>query len=345
MTAPPRWIPRLPTARSKRVSVTSGIVLLLLYVGLLIAYFFDGSGGVFDPDRYDADPPAGGVLVSLTTRSVDPINQTMTLQLRLELDPSLEASGYAAGFGTQTPGRAITVSLISSNGVEPIDQLDFVYAKGEAAVSRPVTLLFTGHIRGWPFDIYRNHLMVFASAGDTALPVDVSLGGSVQNWSLAATPGDGTSGAGAANAAEVKARSYDLSFDRALGTILFGIAVVLVLLTLPVLGLFVALACYRGRRRLQPAFLGWIAALLFATVPLRNFLPGSPPPGSWVDVAVVLWVLIGLTVALVFGVRVWWRDSDPPDIAGDTPVSTEAAGPPDPTPDSPVRTTESTDQR
>ena len=68
---------------------------------------------------------------------------------------------------------------------------------------------------------------------------------------------------------------------------------------------------YRGRRKFEPAFLSWIAALLFATMTIRNFLPGAPPAGSWVDVAVVIWVMVALTVALFFGVGSWWRYSRP----------------------------------
>ncbi len=48
-------------------------------------------------------------------------------------------------------------------------------------------------------------------------------------------------------------------------------------------------------------FHGWIAAMLFATIPIRNFFPGSPPPGSRVDVLVVLWEIVALTLALVIG--------------------------------------------
>ncbi len=40
--------------------------------------------------------------------------------------------------------------------------------------------------------------------------------------------------------------------------------------------------------------------MLFAVVPLRNILPGTPPAGSWIDQAVVIWVLIALATALVF---------------------------------------------
>jgi Domain of unknown function (DUF4436) len=36
----------------------------------------------------------------------------------------------------------------------------------------------------------------------------------------------------------------------------------------------------------------WYAAMLFAVVPLRTALPGSPAFGSWIDLTIVLWVLV-----------------------------------------------------
>jgi hypothetical protein len=51
-------------------------------------------------------------------------------------------------------------------------------------------------------------------------------------------------------------------------------------------------------------------AMLFAIVALRNFLPGNPPLGSWIDQAVVLWVLIGLVVAMALFILAWWRHRD-----------------------------------
>jgi Zn-dependent protease with chaperone function len=56
--------------------------------------------------------------------------------------------------------------------------------------------------------------------------------------------------------------------------------------------------------------LTWYGAMLFAIVPLRNILPGSPPYGSWIDQAVVLWVLIGLVVAMSLYALAWWRQRD-----------------------------------
>ena len=51
-----------------------------------------------------------------------------------------------------------------------------------------------------------------------------------------------------------------------------------VLITLAVVALFVVVNTFRGRRKVEPAFLAWIAAMHFATIPIRTFLPGSPPP-------------------------------------------------------------------
>jgi len=50
--------------------------------------------------------------------------------------------------------------------------------------------------------------------------------------------------------------------------------------------------------------------MLFAVVPLRNFLPGAPPTGAWVDQAIVLWVLIGLASAMAIYMVAWHRDSE-----------------------------------
>jgi len=70
---------------------------------------------------------------------------------------------------------------------------------------------------------------------------------------------------------------------------------------LPIVCWVVGLKLYREDRLFEAGFLGWIAAMLFATIPIRNFFPGSPPPGSWVDVLVTLWVVVALTAALVLG--------------------------------------------
>jgi Domain of unknown function (DUF4436) len=48
--------------------------------------------------------------------------------------------------------------------------------------------------------------------------------------------------------------------------------------------------------------------MLFATVPLRTFLPGSPPIGSWIDFTIVLWVIVALVTGLGLYVTAWSRE-------------------------------------
>ena len=50
--------------------------------------------------------------------------------------------------------------------------------------------------------------------------------------------------------------------------------------------------------------------MLFAVIPIRNFLPGSPPPGAWIDQALVIWVLMALVGTMGFYMVTWYRQSD-----------------------------------
>ena len=116
----------------------------------------------------------------------------------------------------------------------------------------------------------------------------VIVDGQVQGWQLArhldpTMPGSGV----------------DLTFHRSLAIVLFGLSLVAVLILLPVTTWIVGWKLFREDRLFEAGFLGWIGAMLFATIPIRNFFPGSPPPGSWVDVLVTLWVIVALAVVLL----------------------------------------------
>jgi len=101
-----------------------------------------------------------------------------------------------------------------------------------------------------------------------------------------------------------------ITLHRAKGQLIFDVGICLVLISLPVLALWVAIPVAMGRTSFLPPLTTWYGAMLFAIVPLRNILPGSPPYGSWVDQSIVLWVLIGLVVALTLFLVGWWRQRD-----------------------------------
>jgi uncharacterized protein DUF4436 len=72
--------------------------------------------------------------------------------------------------------------------------------------------------------------------------------------------------------------------------------------------LFAAIQMVTRRRPFFPPFGTCYAAMLFAVVPLRNFLPGSPPTGAWIDQTIVIWVLLGPAVAMMIYIVAWYRD-------------------------------------
>jgi hypothetical protein len=87
----------------------------------------------------------------------------------------------------------------------------------------------------------------------------------------------------------------------------FAIVILCILVAIAAVGLFVAVQTFRDRRRFQSPMTTWYAAMLFAVVPLRNSLPGSPAFGSWIDLTVVLWVLVALVVSMLLYIAAWWR--------------------------------------
>ena len=104
--------------------------------------------------------------------------------------------------------------------------------------------------------------------------------------------------------------SVIITLRRAKGPLIFDLGICLVLICLPTLALLVAVPMALGRRKFLPPFATWYAANLFAIVPLRNILPGAPPPGSWIDQAIVQWVLIALAAAMALYIFAWVRQGD-----------------------------------
>lgn len=273
------------------------VLVVLLYAGLLVAYFVDGRSG---PTAGPEKPPAGGVLVQVKPISVDPLSGTMTVDISIDLDESLVDEDASVPL-SQAPKSDLTVVVNRTLAGAPLR------FPAHATIGTTRSQLTTpGFIRDWPFDHYETPLVLSASTGTnaaSALPTSLHFEGAVQGWHLWAEPDPDSAGA------VDKLAIVTVGFERALGVVLFGGVLVLVLVTLPVIGLSVVLNVARGRREFEPAFLSWIAAMLFATIPIRNFLPGSPPAGSWIDVTIVLWVVVALAVGLVVGVVAWRRQS------------------------------------
>jgi hypothetical protein len=177
------------------------------------------------------------------------------------------------------------------------------YAASDVISPIETSLVMDGQIENWPFDRYSVRSIMMAveqDAGGESVPLPTTVQPSkrgIPGWdiSVAETPlGDGVV-------------AVDIALTRSGSTVVFGIVLLSLMVIIPVLVVTVAVVVLRGRRKVEVTALGWMGAMLFATIPLRNFLPGSPPIGSWIDYLIVLWVLAALVAGLVLFVVAWIR--------------------------------------
>jgi hypothetical protein len=187
---------------------------------------------------------------------------------------------------------------------------DLQYPVGKAPAQVSTTIEAHGDPGNWPFDTYKTEVIaadVFTGSGQNRekSPARLEASGKLDGWDATVTRVHDPSDSNPDIQDDVI-----ITLKRAKGPLIFDIGICLVLIALPVLALWVAIPVALGRTSFLPPMVTWYGAMLFAIVPLRNILPGSPPYGSWIDQAVVLWVLIGLVTAMALFLSGWWQQRD-----------------------------------
>ncbi|HTY32634.1 DUF4436 domain-containing protein [Mycobacterium sp.] len=190
---------------------------------------------------------------------------------------------------------------------------DLNYPKGKAPAQLTATIEAHGNPRNWPFDKYKTEPIAadaFVGSGDNRrkVPALVEVTGALDGWNIDVERIRDPSGLRTSRSMDTG--NVVITLERAEGPLIFDLVICLVLMTLPTIALIVAIPMAMGRRKFVPPFGTWYAAMLFAVVPLRNILPGSPPPGSWIDQALVQWVLLALVTAMSLYFVSWIRQGD-----------------------------------
>ena len=193
---------------------------------------------------------------------------------------------------------------------EPANDLgDLVYPAGKTPAQLTTTLEAHGNPGNWPFDSYHTDTIsadVLVGQGDARkyIPARVEVTGALDGWDVSVQR------VGEASQESDRPDNVIITLHRAKGPLIFDLGICLVLFSLPALALAVVIQIASGKRKFVPPFVTWFAAMLFAVIPIRNFLPGAPPPGAWIDQALVLWVLIALVGAMGLYMITWYRKSD-----------------------------------
>jgi hypothetical protein len=283
--------PRPKRRRSRLLVVGIIVAVSLLYLAVVALYAVSGRAAL---TGIGSASDGVGLPIRLSPQSVDPVANRIAISL--ELQPEGEYAGDALGL---TLAKPLTILATDTDGPRAVE-----LAAGEAVSPIEAHMMTDGDVQFWPFDTYTFDSLVVVSETVGADEVPVEL-----DWSLDEHRLPGWTFEIRVSPLETVAPAYrlEMTAHRSGATVAFGVVLLALMVVLPVLVLTVAIAVYRGRRKLEATLMSWIGAMLFATIPLRGFLPGSPPIGSWIDYLIVLWVIAGLVVGLVIYVAAFLR--------------------------------------
>ncbi len=283
--------------RLRAIWVVALVAMIALVYGLVIS-LYASSGTVSDAVSDDFDT-GEGVLFRIEPQAVEATAGRITVNLDLE-----EAAGFAAEDGISVE-RTLYLLVSGAAGSRTIE-----FAAGSVPSPVSVDLIADGVIERWPFDVHTAETIFLAyydNEGErTPLETYIVATGRVPGWNISIAE-VATGGVVEFDGQPEPVFAVELTATRSGSTIAFGAVLLGLMIVMPVLVLSVAIAVYRGRRRVEASFMSWMGAMLFATIPLRTFLPGSPPIGSWIDFLIVLWVIVGLIGGLAIYVAAWFR--------------------------------------
>jgi hypothetical protein len=274
-----------------RPRIVIGVAIMMVVIGayglsLFGVHLLQKSEGPLPPlDLSQAGPDE--TVVQIRLEELKPTTNRLTVNVLIYPGESLEDKRF------DELNTDIAVRLYPPN-----DLGDLKYPAGKAPAQVSTTIQANGDPGNWPFDSYRSEpisadVFVGNGADRKRLPARVQVTGAMDGWDASTQRNSEPSETGSHNTSNVI-----VTLQRAKGPLIFDLGIILVLISLPTLALIVAIPMAMGRRKFMPPFATWYAANLFAIVPLRNILPGAPPPGSMIDQALVQWVLLALATAM-----------------------------------------------
>jgi hypothetical protein len=266
--------------RNRVPRLIAGIVITAV---LVVAYAFGVTSyrAGLTQDMPEQQPPSGGVSVVVVPQRISAEDQEIPAQVLVF--PSAELLDSA---GLLTQELELRVQPAVSGQV-------LLLPAGEPPAPQAVMLPASGLVQQYPFDSYALSVDIhvhslFADTYD-ALPVTTTLLFRVPGWSTQ----DTSIGASAGEGVFV---SSDVVRDGSTKSI--ALLILLLMVILAAIAVLVTGSATRGRMKLELSVASWMTALLFALIPLRGFLPGDPPLGSWIDVLVFFWVELILMLSV-----------------------------------------------
>jgi hypothetical protein len=231
----------------------------------------------------------GGTTVTLNVVNIQDNYSAFVGDLIVKPGPEL--------FDPATDGLKQDLTVAVTSTTTPVRR---TWLKGELPGVFPVPLTLARDVERWPVDSYYTGpvtVELFTGAGQVPERANVTFVDRLTGWKVHV---------GRVNDANPLS-PYEIGLQRSASTMVFACVILGIFVAIAAVALFVAIQTFRDPRRYQSPMTTWYAAMLFAVIPLRNSLPGSPTFGSWIDLTVVLWALMALVFSMLLYIASWWR--------------------------------------
>jgi hypothetical protein len=274
------WWPRTKLGTIALVGIIACAVLTS------VVLYIDGEGAQRVPSR--GAPTSTGTTVMFNVANIQNSYSELVGDLIVKPGPDL--------LDPATDGLKQDLTVAVTSTTTPIRR---TWSKGMLPGVFPVPLTLARDVERWPFDSYYTGPVTVELFVGTEAPerANVTFVDRLTGWKVRVNRVSGAN----------PTSPYVVELQRSASTMLFAIVILLIFVAIAAIGLYVAVLTYRDPTKFQSPLTTWYAAMLFAVVPLRNALPGSPVFGSWIDLTIVLWVLVALVISMLLYIAAWAR--------------------------------------
>jgi uncharacterized membrane protein YhaH (DUF805 family) len=280
-----------PHPLSRRTLV--GMAIAALVVALL--WVLSVSAYSSEPAEVAPAPITGKSGLQVVVRAVNfnPSTEMLTMRLNFKAAGDLvDARGILT--------TDVDLRVVDDNGVNMID-----LKAGDPLTGEDISFEMNGAVNNYPFDKYDGDFSLLAekvgSDGSlTPLPLTVGSAHAKTGWHTRYT---------VVPASETEAKVTIVAMHREPFIEAFAVLLAILMLLVAAMAVAVGVLLITNRRASDPNMVGWLVGLLFALPFVRRIMPGDPPIGCLLDVAVFAWALLLCVIAMLLALAAWLRQS------------------------------------
>jgi hypothetical protein len=290
-----KWVSRPTRTQWVALALVSSLAL-----GPLVALVFI-LGANSTPVRVVQPAPLHGPETTSVTVTALGVNPTAgELRVRVLLNP-------AQDFVDDT-GRLTTQVTLSANDVSgnTIHTFDVGQTPAPFEISAPI---LEGSVAQYPFDSYRAPLLLAVATEEgerqVAEPAVVEARSTIDDFTV-------TSETDASEAAQAQPENLLVvgwNASRPATTIGYAVWLMVLMWALAATGLLIVWAVLIWRVEMPFWGFGYFVGVLFALPPLRDSLPGRPPPGTLFDFGSYYWAIALVATTLIMVLGIWIRQA------------------------------------